>query len=719
MIKLYLYKYFASAVVLCLLSIGVFAQRVIDPSATDRNYNAKKLATGKNHAALKQSNNIAADFGCNVDDGCFIPMDDSYIELPRNDDGSYGPVALPFNFSLYGTPYNQVYINTNGNLTFDLPLSGFVAEGFPIGIPMIAAFWQDIDTRNSESGTVYYKLTDTHLIITWDGVGYYNSHADKLNTFQIIISTLGDPILGGNNNVKFAYKSMQWALPDGTAAFGPATVGVNKGDGINYVQVGRFEKENCDYDGPAGETDGVGYLENQCFLFNVSNEDVNIPPSVTGLPVNNTITLNIGESVSISPQFIGPEVGQTVTTVVDTTGFCSATYTITNGEVSTIDMQIAGSECNVGTHVITLSATDNGLPQQTTSVNITVIVNSQGSAPEFDYSVTPTDGAEISVHPGEPVNFTVKAADNDAGDNVTLTSDNIPAGATTNPPLPASGNPVSSGFSWTPADGDIGTHLIVFKATDNSGNITTTSVTVTVSSESSCDPALRTFIRVSPRATVKGQDYHTIYKGYGLQRVLLSAIPHGGKGRFTYTWSDGKSGFARTVSPAETTTYGLILTDSRGCSVETSVTIKVVDVRCGDDNSSVLLCYNGETICVAQTEVQQWLDQGATLGSCPVSIAQQKSSGSQSAMKVKTKAEEIFKAYPNPAANFINLKYNLPSTGKATIIITDVQGRPLISQALNNSSQNINVSKLANGIYIVKLIVDNKYVASSRFMVNK
>ncbi len=37
------------------------------------------------------------------------------------------------------------------------------------------------------------------------------------------------------------------------------------------------------------------------------------------------------------------------------------------------------------------------------------------------------------------------------------------------PPLPASGHPVSSLFSWTPTEGDVGTHVITFTATDNSG----------------------------------------------------------------------------------------------------------------------------------------------------------------------------------------------------------------------------------------------------------
>ena|SRR6478735_93462 len=367
---------------LFLLFISLFtntltAQTVIDPSLKDPNYELKKKATGtiKQNTIKPVKQNKQADFGCNIDNNCFIPMDESYISLPRNDDGSFGPIDLPFTFDLYGEQYNQVYINTNGNLTFTDAYGGFVAAGFPISTPMVAAFWTDVDTRNLESGAVYYQLSATHLIVTWDGVGYYNSHADKLNTFQIVISSLGDPLLGGHNNVKFGYKQMQWTVPDGTADFGPATVGVNKGDNSAFIQVGRFDKENCDYDGSLGETDGIGYLENQCFLFNVSSGTGNFPPVVSGLPANDSITINVGDTANLSVQFIGPEAEQMVTTVVNDGGLCNTEYTISNGQVSVVNLQIAGADCNTGSHIINFKATDDGTPPLTTEVNLTVIVN--------------------------------------------------------------------------------------------------------------------------------------------------------------------------------------------------------------------------------------------------------------------------------------------------------------------------------------------------------
>jgi hypothetical protein len=60
---------------------------------------------------------------------------------------------------------------------------------------------------------------------------------------------------------------MQWttgAASSGVGGFGgvPATVGVNKGDNINYVQIGRFDKVGSSYDGPYGLNDGISFLDN-------------------------------------------------------------------------------------------------------------------------------------------------------------------------------------------------------------------------------------------------------------------------------------------------------------------------------------------------------------------------------------------------------------------------------------------------------------------------
>src|SRR5215218_6001442 len=45
--------------------------------------------------------------------------------LARNDDGSTGQLALPFSANFFGVTFNRVYVNNNGNITFDAALSTF------------------------------------------------------------------------------------------------------------------------------------------------------------------------------------------------------------------------------------------------------------------------------------------------------------------------------------------------------------------------------------------------------------------------------------------------------------------------------------------------------------------------------------------------------------------------------------------------------------------
>lgn len=82
-------------------------------------------------------------------ENCIIEFDSAtWIELPANDDASVGPIALPFTFDLYGESYNSLFLNNNGNVSFDNPYWWYTSTGFPITTPMVAPFWADVDTRN-------------------------------------------------------------------------------------------------------------------------------------------------------------------------------------------------------------------------------------------------------------------------------------------------------------------------------------------------------------------------------------------------------------------------------------------------------------------------------------------------------------------------------------------------------------------------------------------
>jgi hypothetical protein len=235
--------------------------------------------------------------------GLKVPLDETFTQvsfLPDytggggyyTDDGSTGLITLPFQFCFYGTNETGFYLNNNGNVSFFGPYSTFTSSGFPIAShPMLAPFWADVDTRLG-FGSVWMKMTSTAVIVIWNQVGYYANHGDKRNKFELIFTNGSDPLLATGNNVAFSYSTMQWTAGDGSLGSGgfggvPATVGFNKGDGVNYAVVGRFDHAGNDYDGPGGENDGVGYLTYKYFEYNTCTEDVNIGVPISVVPISN------------------------------------------------------------------------------------------------------------------------------------------------------------------------------------------------------------------------------------------------------------------------------------------------------------------------------------------------------------------------------------------------------------------------------------------------
>ncbi len=155
--------------------------------------------------------------------------------LNRNDDGSTAGLGLPFNLYFADSMRSTFFVNNNGNITFNSALSSYTPTAFPgAPQPIIAPWWADVDTRNSSSGVVWYTAPNPdQLVVTWDDVGYYNSHADKSNSFQLILARVpGDT--SGAFSAEFRYETLQWTTGDasgGSGGFGgiPAQAGYDNG----------------------------------------------------------------------------------------------------------------------------------------------------------------------------------------------------------------------------------------------------------------------------------------------------------------------------------------------------------------------------------------------------------------------------------------------------------------------------------------------------------
>ncbi len=150
----------------------------------------------------------------------------------RNDDG-YMQLNLGFDFSFFGTTYNSVYINNNGNVSFGGGISAFIPSG-PTGAnaPVISPYFSDVDTRASASGVVHYKLAANELVVTWDNVGYFDSNGAPLNSFQLVLRSDALSVPVGEGKIGFFYEQMLWENTDTSQV---AAVGF--GDGLGNAEV--------------------------------------------------------------------------------------------------------------------------------------------------------------------------------------------------------------------------------------------------------------------------------------------------------------------------------------------------------------------------------------------------------------------------------------------------------------------------------------------------
>jgi len=158
--------------------------------------------------------------------------------LSANDDDSTDFIDLSsifedgINFS--GRMFTGLWINNNGSVTFNGPRENFTPDVIASisDNPEISPFFADVDTRGSVvssstsgnstgSNLVYYDFdaVNDRFIVTWDDVGYFGAHTDKLNAFQLILTDQS----GGDFDIEFRYEDVNWTTGDasgGTSGLG-------------------------------------------------------------------------------------------------------------------------------------------------------------------------------------------------------------------------------------------------------------------------------------------------------------------------------------------------------------------------------------------------------------------------------------------------------------------------------------------------------------------
>ncbi|XP_031817456.1 IgGFc-binding protein-like [Sarcophilus harrisii] len=180
------------------------------------------------------------------------PLDPTFLSLPST--------SLPDFWSSFFL-HHPTQVNTNGLISFEVPLSHFIPQALPLkdGRAFVAPFWADITTF--KKGQVWYResrqpellsrasrelatafpdspeiVLRSLFVATWDHVPFFGARTDQVNTFQAALAA------GTNASyVLLYYGDIQWTTgvisggsPNNGLGGTPAQAGFNSGTAQDY-----------------------------------------------------------------------------------------------------------------------------------------------------------------------------------------------------------------------------------------------------------------------------------------------------------------------------------------------------------------------------------------------------------------------------------------------------------------------------------------------------
>ncbi|TGD83204.1 T9SS type A sorting domain-containing protein [Hymenobacter wooponensis] len=264
---------------------------------------------------------------------------------------------------------------------------------------------------------------------------------------------------------------------------------------------------------------------------------------------------------------------------------------------------------------------------------------------------------------------------------------------------------------------NIGENTVTLTVTDIHGNTATATATVTVTGE-----IPKPTIAVTPGSNVfTGGVATTLYLGYGPKSATLTST-----GGVAYSWSPA-AGLSNanianpvfTASQPGTFTYTVTVTSASGCTATQSVTLTVVDVRCGNKGNKVTVCHKGSAVCIEASDVADHLQHGDQLGDCVKSTSE----SSAVLAGVATQAA-VFEAYPNPFTERTVIHFRAAKTGVAQLQVYNSLGQVVktfysgIAQSGQEYEFTLEGGSLTPGLYTGRLVLNGE-VQTLRLMLNK
>lgn len=312
-------------------------------------------------------------------------------------------------------------------------------------------------------------------------------------------------------------------------------------------------------------------------------------------------------------------------------------------------------------------------------------------------SPTPQCGSTINVDAGSPVSFTIAAEDDDAGDVVTLSASSLPSGSSMDPSLPASGNPVSSMFTWTPTTSDIGTHQVTYTATDNLGAAVSCTLTVQVADVPPPPSA------VCPHSQGYWKNHSSKWPGSALS-LMLGTVNNYNQSQLLSILNAAPRGDASIILAHQLIAAKLNV--ANGSPVPADVQSAITNADAAISTATIPMGIKANTTLGGyMTSLASLLDQYNNNLLSLNCVAMDKTKGDQREIVTEF---ALFHNYPNPFNPETKIKWQSPVAGHQTLKVYDVLGNEVATlvdeyKDAGRYETTFDASRLASGIYFYRL----------------
>lgn len=162
----------------------------------------------------------------------WLDISSTGTEVTLGDDAYVGPISIGFEFPFYDSSYTELYICSNGLITFDLGATARFNTGLPnADTPngLIAMWWDDLDPNKGGNVYYYHDGSNNRFIVSFINVPNYNLLLGGTGSLSF------QAILYANGRITLQYGTMDPG--EDSEGLASATVGIENPNGDDGLQV--------------------------------------------------------------------------------------------------------------------------------------------------------------------------------------------------------------------------------------------------------------------------------------------------------------------------------------------------------------------------------------------------------------------------------------------------------------------------------------------------